>query len=520
MPVLSRRELMVGGAALGASAMLPRSAFAQSTDRPALRIAVQALPVTLEPVNAISNVGNRISNALFDTLIHRNFLAKPDGSGTDLVPAIASAWKREDDRTVTVTIADGIKFHDGSIVTPADVAFTFSKERLWGAKPMVPRGPLFSANFESVEAIDDKTVRFRTVAPESSLEKRLASWIAWVVPEKIYRSLGPEKFGLNPVGTGAYKFVEFAPGDHVTLEAFDDYYLGKPTASRITFQVVPEVATRVAGLISGEYDFACALTPDNIATVNGQSNVEARSAQIENVHVYMFQCDAPVVSDKRVRQAMNFAIDRKLLNDALWGGLAGVPNGFQFPTYGVCYDAERPAFTHDPEKAKALLQEAGYQGEKITFRTLNDYYVNSVAAIQMMLEMWKDVGLNVDMQILDSWDQVLGAGLQLRNNSNGFQMPDASTPITTDWGPKGGSQTQAAWKPPAEYNALCAKVVSLPDGDERKAAFQQLISLWEDEAPGAVLYRPVEIYGVRRNIKWQPVTFEFMDLRPYNLSFT
>jgi len=521
MPTLSRRQFMIAASALGAAGALTSSrAFAQdAAGRPELRIAVQSLPTSLEPVNAISNVGNRITNALFDTLIRRDFLSQPDGTGTDLVPAIAASWQRDDERTVSVTLADNIKFHDGSLVSAADVAFTFSSDRLWGEKPMVPRGPLFSAQFESVEAVDDKIVRFRTVAADYSLEKRLASWISWIVPEKAYRDMGPDAFGLKPIGTGAYKFVEFVTGDRVVLEANDDYYLGKPTASRITFQVVPEVATRVAGLISGEYDMACALTPDNIELINSQEHVDTRASQIENVHLYIFKSDAPVVSDKRVRQAMNLSIDRDLMNQALWAGLAGVPNGFQIPAYGETYDANRPGFKHDPEKAKALLQEAGYNGELITFRTLNDYYVNSVAAIQMMLEMWKAVGLNVDMQILETWDQVQGDGMQLRNWSNGFQMPDAATPLTTDWGPAGTAQTTSGWKAPEEYNQLAAQVASLPDGEERRTAFQKLLDIWEDEAPGAVLYRPVEIYGVRKDINWKPVSFEFMDLRPYNLSF-
>ncbi|MBX3539730.1 MAG: ABC transporter substrate-binding protein [Chelatococcus sp.] len=513
---LSRRSFMAGSAAVATLAATGVSAQAK---RPELRIAVQGLPVTLEPVNAIGNVGNRVTNAIFDTLIRRDFFADGSGSATALVPAIAKSWKRDDARTVTVTLADGIKFHNGETVTAKDVAFTFSADRAWGAKPMVPRGPLFSANFESVEAIDDKTVRFKTKADDFSLEKRLASWISWVVPEKLYREQGPEAFGLKPVGTGPYKLVEFIPGDRVVLEAFDDYYLGRPTASRVTFQVVPEVATRAAGLISGDYDIVCALTPDNLPLLASQSHVEARSSQIENVHLVVYQSDAPALSDKRMRQALNLSIDRDLINKTLWGGLAGITNGFQIPQYGVVYDPKRPGFKHDPAAARELVKAAGYKGEPITFRTLNDYYVNSNAAIQMMLEMWKAVGINARMEILDQWSQVLAPGLQIRNWSNGFQMPDAATPLPSDWGPKGSVQTVHGWKAPQAFNDLAAQVASMPDGDDRRGAFQRLLDIWEDEAPGAVLYRPVEIYGIRRDINWKPVSFEFMDLRPYNLSF-
>ncbi|MFD2250492.1 peptide/nickel transport system substrate-binding protein [Pseudochelatococcus lubricantis] len=521
MTFINRRQALQGLALTGAAAALPfPRALAQGQDpRPELRIAVQGLAPTLEPVNAISNVGNRVTNALFDTLIRRDFFSNDSGSGTELVPAIAKSWKREDERTVVVSIADNVRFHNGDAVSAADVAYSLSAERLWGDKPLVPRGPLFSAAFESVEAIDGRTVRFRTKAPDFSLEKRLASWIAWVVPEKLYRALGPEQFGLKPVGTGPYKLVEFHPGDRVVLEAFDDYYLGKPTARRITFQVVPEVATRAAGLISGEYDIACALTPDNLVQLEGQPDVEARSSVIENVHLLVYQGDARWLSDKRIRQALNLAIDRKLIVDALWAGKAVIPNGFQIPAYGADFDPGRPPFRYDPEKARALVKEAGYDGEPISYRTLNDYYVNSVAAAQMMQEMWKAIGLNVRLDILENWGQVLAPGMQIRNWSNGFQFPDASIPLTSDWGPNGSPQQTHGWKASAEYNALAAKVRSLAPGEERHKLFQQLADLWEEEAPGAVLYRPVEIYGVRKTIGWKPVSFEFMDLRPYNLRF-
>lgn len=137
----------------------------------------------------------------------------------------------------------------------------------------------------------------------------------------------------------------------------------------------------------------------------------------------------------------------------------------------------------------------------------------------MMLEMWRAVGLNAEMQILETWDQVLADGLQIRNWSNGFQMPDAATPLTSDWGPNGTAQTTHGWQAPEEYNELTARVASLPDGEERRTSFQRMLDIWEDEAPGTVLYRPVEIYGVRRDIAWRPVSFEFMELRPHNLDF-
>jgi peptide/nickel transport system substrate-binding protein len=93
------------------------------------------------------------------------------------------------------------------------------------------------------------------------------------------------------------------------------------------------------------------------------------------------------------------------------------------------------------------------------------------------------------------------------------------TPLTTDWGPRGAIQTSSKWAAPAEYNQLIEQIRATPDGDERRRQFQRLQDIWEDEAPGTILYRPYELYAARKSINWKPVSFEFMDLRPYNLAF-
>lgn len=241
--------------------------------------------------------------------------------------------------------------------------------------------------------------------------------------------------------------------------------------------------------------------------------------QIENIHLLIHNQVDNVLSDKRIRQAMHLCIDREMLNDALWAGMAGVTNGFQMPTQGAAFDASRPAYRQDLDRARALLAEAGYSGERISFRTLNDWYVNSVAAAQVMQQWWQAAGLNVEIEINENWGQLQGDGLMARNWSNGFPLTDPVAPLTTDWGPGSNVQQNYGWTPPEEYNALLHQIRILPDGAERTAAFQRALDIWDDEAPGTTLYRPFELYGVRRDLEWRPVTFEWMDLRPHNLGF-
>ncbi len=513
----TRRGFVAAAAGAAAAPALGFPAIGQAR-RPRLRIGAQGLPDSLEPINAISNTGNRITNALFDTLIHRDFFSKPDGTGAELKPGLAEAWERESDRSLLVTLRRGVKFHNGQEMTAEDVAFTFSEQRLWGEKPMVPRGPLFSAAFDEPQILDRYRVRIRTKGPDVSLEKRLASWVAWVVPKEDYLAKGAEKFGLNPVGTGAFRFGSFKSGDQVELEANDDYFRGRSNVSGVVFFSVPEPSTRLAGLISGEYDIVTTLSPDMLDVLRRYPDLEPRGIAIENVHLVVYQCDNPVLQDKRVRQALNAAIDRELMNRTIWRGLAIVPNGFQFPHYGAAYDAERPKLKYDPELARRLLQEAGYRGERITYRTLPNWYANAMPAAQMLQQFWKAVGVNAEIEVRENWGQVLSAGLMVRNWSNGIQMADPVTPLTTDWGPRGAIQTSSKWAAPAEYNQLIDKIRATPDGDERRRHFQRLQDIWEDEAPGTILYRPYELYAARKSINWKPVSFEFMDLRPYNLS--
>lgn len=515
---LTRRDTMKLAAATTAS-LAAGPSVAQGR-RPELRIAAQGVPSNLEPIELISNVGNRVANALYDTVIYRDFFSKPDGSGTELKPGLAESWQRIDGRTIEIKVRLGVKFHNGATVTAEDIAFSTGADKLWGPKPISPRGPVFSPAFESVEATGPMTVRFVTKSPDVSLEQRLASWMARVVPKAYFLEIGADAFATRPVGTGPYKLKELRSGERVVLEAHDDYWMGRPTASTVTFIAAPEVSTRIAGLISGEFDIVTTLPTDSIQQLRRQRDIDTRGIVIENVHLIFYQSDAPIMNDKRFRQALNYAIDRKLMVDSIWGGLANVPNGFQFPEYGTSYDPARIGLVFDPDKAKALLQAVGYKGERIVYRTLPGWYANAIPAAQMVQQFWRNVGINADVQIFESWQQLLQTpGLQVRNASNGFQMPDPVVPLTSDWGPAGSVQRQSGWKAPEEYNALIPALYGTSDPAERKKIFQRFIDIWEEDAPGTILYRPYELYGVKKSINWKPVSFEFMELRPHNLTF-
>jgi peptide/nickel transport system substrate-binding protein len=518
---ISRRVMLAAGVGVAGLAAPGLVRPARAAGRPNLVVAVADLPAGLEPVRDMGNVGTRITYSVFDTLIRRDFLSASGGSGAKLVPSLASSWQRLSSSELVVTLRQGVKFHNGDELTAEDVAFTFSAERMWGPNPLILDARNYFGVLAEVTPLDRYTVRFRTRGPDVLLEMRLASWAAWVVNKRAYQEMGMDGFARNPVGTGPLKLTKLVSNQVMTFEAFDDYWMGRPDFASVQFREVPEVATRVAGLVSGEFDIVTNLPPDQIPTLKGYPNVEARSVVLANSHLLTYDMRGVAVSDKRVRHALGLAIDRKLLVDTLWNGGAVVPHSHNYPEYGDMY-LPGHNLEFNPAKARALLKEAGYKGEEITYRTLPNYYTNAMPAAEIMLEMWKQVGINAKLQVVESFAQMAAKGMQIGNTSNSTRLPDPLGSMWVSWGPASSAQVNGLW--PAEsaapFNAAGRTLEVEADPAKRKALFETMLDAWEDAAPATILYQPLETYGVKKSIKWQPYTFYYMDLRSYNLSFS
>jgi peptide/nickel transport system substrate-binding protein len=513
-----RRRQFIRAASTAAIAATPAAARAQGDNRPVLRIAVADLPPTLEPARELSNVGTRVTYSIFDTLIVRDFASTPDGGGSRLVPGLAVAWTRGGPQELTLRLREGVKFHDGSPFTAEDVVYTFTSPRMFGEKPLMPEAKTYFPTLESVTALEPMVVRMRTSAPDVLLEQRLASWCGWIVSKRAYEERGFEGFGRAPVGTGPYRLRELKGDDRIVLDAHDEYWQGRPTARQVVFWKVPELAARVAALQAGDVEMITTVGPDQVASFRGRNDLDVRSVVLANTHMLTFDDRGVALGDKRVRQALGLAIDRQLLVDTLWDGKAVVPPSHNYPEYGDMFLTGRVA-RHDPDRARRLLREAGYRGEKIVYRTMPNYYTNALKAAQAMVPMWQAVGVNAELQVVENFTQMNGPGAQIGNWSNSTRLPDPLGALWLSWGPGGPLQARKAWNTADEFNRLGRALEAEVDPAARRALFARLLDVWEDEAPGTVLYQPGEFYVVRRNVRWRPYTFYFMDLRPANLAF-
>lgn len=495
-------------------------AFAQTDRRPAINIAVAALPAGMEPAREMGNPGTRITYSVFDTLIRRDFLGTPDGGGSRLKPHLAISWDRKSSKELIIKLREGVRFHNGDELTADDVAYTFREGRLWGAKPEIAEGNSYFGTLAGCEAIDKTTVRFTTRVPDLLLEQRLSSWASWVVNKRHYEQVGIEGFNRAPVGTGPYKLKQMRPNDAIELVAHDEYFMGRPTARSIAFREIKELAARVSGLVSGEFDLITNIPPDQASVLGQYTDIDQRNVVLANVHVLTFDERGPQTSDHRIRKALALSVDRQKLVDSLWLGKAVVPNSHNYPEFNEMY-LSGPRKLYDVERAKTLLREAGYKGEEITYRTMPAYYTNALDAAQIIVEMWKAVGINAKLQVVENFDQMRGKGQQVGNNSNSTRFPDPLGALWIAWGPGSVFQRSKAWSYRTdEFNALGNILETEGDLSKRKQAFAQMLDVWEDASPGTVLYQPLEIYGVRKSLKWRPTTFYFMDLRPDNLSFS
>ncbi len=533
MTRITRRQALTTAAI--ATLATPSISRAQADSRPVVTVAVQRIATsnTLDIINEASNVGTRHFN------LYKEMLIDTDWTGDlSLRPGLATEWKRIDGRTLEFKLRPGVKFHNGDALTAEDVAYTFG-ERLFGdaaeravaasdkrdprwAPPKVRTGAKAAyPALEKIEIIDAHTLRFVNSVPDLTLEGRISMRTGAIVNARAAKAANSWfDFWRAPVGTGPYRVAEYKAEQMLTLESFDEYWGGRPPIKTLRFAEVPELASRINGLKSGEFDFACDITPDQISTVEGDKRFDVRGGLITNIRILNFDTNFPALKDVRVRRALSIAIDRQAIVDSIWGGRSRVPKGLQFEFFGPMYAQEWGAPPYDPEGAKKLLAEAGYKGEVIPYKLVNNYYTNQVATAQVMVEMWKAVGINVQLLIKDSWAAVLTRNepRALVDNSVSSFFNDPVSYVPNTFGAHGDFDVGGFWT-----NAEAQKHVEVLQSsivpEERFRAQLRLLQILERDDPALmILHETANFTAARRDTQWKPAKSFVMDFRGRNFS--
>ena len=479
-----------------------------------LRVAVAALPDSMDPQESISNVGMRLHYFTYDTLIRRDFF-----DNNKLVPSLATDWKRTDDRTLELTLRRDVLWQDGTPFTAADVKYTF--DRIIKKDPALEVASPGYFPLDSVEALDDYRVRFVSTGTDPVLEQRFAGLGAQIIPAKYHQTVGTDAFRTKPLGTGPYRMLEYIKDDRITFEAHDRYFGGAPAAKKLTVRLIPETAARMAAVINGEVDLATNVPPDQIASLRTKKDVVIAQTPLANMHVLRFNMKTAPLDNKSIRQALFLGIDRQSLTADLWGGNAVAPRGFQFEGEPL-FNAARPLTPYDPAKVKVLLTQGNYAGQEIVYlATSPNYYTNEREAGEVIVEGWKQLGINARLELLEGAQKDAAFKTNTRHvtpwsATSGTADPDGY--LWRNWGPDNGQQKNGWWtaESAAQYNALGMKARSILDQKQRFDLYQQMLDQYESEAPGTILYAPKETYALRSNIDWTPYSLYYLDLRNYN----
>ncbi len=510
---LTRRDLLSRTAAAGVSlpflaALGPSAASAASQASPPAGNAVDRVVVLtgaevrfFDPAWRFSSTDANPNVNIYEPLVRMN-------RSFEIEPALAVSWEPLDDATWQFTLREGVTFHNGEPLNADTVVAWF--ERLQTLEEDVPTAassidqlPLV----ERVEKVDDLTVNFVSSEPNPTLLRRLATYYLLITPLQPFEENGPEALANVAVGTGPYRFVEWVKDDHVLLEANPDYWGGVPLVQQLEFRPVPEPSSRVSALLAGEAQIVEALPLPGVDQLNGTDAAEVRSVR-EATRIYWGQWNAmgnEYLQDLKVRQALNYAVDKQAIIDSILGGHAEQnASCVTFESFGY---ADVPEYEYNPELASQLLAEAGYPngGFTITLDAALGRSTGDAEIVQAIISYLGEVGVTVELQQQDFANYLA----MLREEQiqaltfGGKTIPalDADY-MFAELQP----EKLFGWLFPLQDEAQELYLEERSEMDEeRRAELAAQIQQWfRDQAGALFLWQADLLYGVSSTLNWEP----------------
>ncbi|MBV9521760.1 MAG: ABC transporter substrate-binding protein, partial [Alphaproteobacteria bacterium] len=324
-----------------------------------LVIAIQSDPTGFDPEAVLNNTSGFVEATIYDSL------TKYKPGTVDVEPGLAESWSvAPDGLTYTFHLRKGVSFHDGTPFNAASYVKTLQR-LLDKADPdsIYKNGPVESyidftyGQVAHYAALDDDTVEFKLKAPSAPFLASLAMVFNGVVSPAAASKYKAD-FRNHPVGTGSFIFKEWRRGDQIVLDANPAYWGGKPKLDRIVFKVYPDPQASLLAMKRGDVHILADVSTPTIPAIRSDPNLVLLTQPGLAISGVGLPFDAKPFSDKRVRQALNYAVDKNAINKSLFQGLA-VPMTSPLPEAQWSFDPSLKGYPYDPEKAKSLLAEAG-----------------------------------------------------------------------------------------------------------------------------------------------------------------
>ncbi len=473
-------------------------------------IGLQAEPVSLDPTQITDYNSSRACMEMYDSLLRFK-----DGS-TDLEPGLATEWDvSEDGLEYTFTLRQGVTFHDGTPFDADAVKFNFDRQ-LDSDHPYHDTGDFAYADFtlgmvEDVVVVDENTVKVVLSEPFAPFLGNIAMHAAAIVSPAAIEEYGKD-ISINPVGTGPFKFVSWDPGVEVILEKNEDCWRGAPEVERLIFRPITEDQTRLTELESGNVDFIVGIPPDDLQRLKDSEDLLVVEQPGMHTWYLSLNCQLAPFDNVKVRQAANYAINKGSIVDNILKG-TGVLAKNLLPPLIWSYTDDVHDYSYNPERARELLEEAGYDFDQVV-----DFHVpksgsgmqqpvTMATAIQSDLEA---VGIKTRILQLD-WGTFLDESFKTVEH-NEFQMHELSwlgdngdpdnflyILLSGEQWPEDGFND--AFYKNEEVDKLLREARTISDHDRRVELYQEAQKLIAEDSPVIVVDHETQIVAMKKKIK-------------------
>ncbi len=448
------------------------TACSAKPDPNTLVMIIESSPTNLDPRVGLDAYSERIDNLLFDDLLTRD-------EHLNVQPQLAERWEIPDPKTYIFHLHHGVKFHDGRALTSRDVKWTF--DSLLQGKIRSTKAAVYRL-VDRIEAPDDFTVVFRLKEPFTPLLWNLSDGAMGIVP---YGTLsGP------PIGSGPFRFVSAEQDKEVLIERNDDYWGRKPKLQRVRFTVVPDTTTRALELRKGSADIAInALTGDLVLALEKEPTLQVLHAPGTVLWYLAFNTRDPTLRDARVRQALAYALDRRPLIHYLLRDFAR-PADSLLPPESWAYDPHVARYDHSPERARELLEAAGYPAVNgvrfhLTMKTGTEESTRLLAAV--LQQQLREVGIVLDIRTFEFatfFADVTRGAYQMHSLRwvGGNEDPDIFEYVfhSNKFTPKGANRTYYS---NARVDALIDQARSRLDQETRKRLYGEVQEILAEDLP-------------------------------------
>lgn len=478
-----------------------------------VQIPLQTQPVSFNPVLALELSAATINNALFASLTSIN----PETYAVE--PYLAESWENSDDlMSWTFHLKENARWHDGTPITAEDVRWTF--ERILDEEEAAVRRGVIAEDLERVEVVDDHTVRFILKNPNGLFPDLLSVGSLQPLPKHVLEGqklADATEFNTTaPVGSGPFKMKQAVTGSHFELEAFEDFFLGRPHLDGLIFKIVPEVNVQVAQLKAGELDWI-EIEPTNVGAVIDDPRFEVLT--VASGRYYMMDWHLGdkynLFHDPRVRQAMFHAVDRESILENVGLGMARLADTWIPPSIEWAVNPDIGYREYDPEKAKALLAEAGWSdtngdgiidkdGESFEFVLLVDKGNPTREQMGLILQQhFQEVGMSVEYVVAERGgrylDETLGHSFMGRMASRPTTHPDNLRRFYTC----GAGSNFADYCNP-EVDELLNATLRTADRAEQRELYYQVQEIMLDDPPNLLVYYVLPIIAYNEKLQGVP----------------